>query len=129
MNVKEKIQEVSLLLDELDDFKENISSSLQSYDYKLSDLYHYLEKDMKLNSKTCYRFCKEMKKILSERREYKYNLQIFQKFESNKGKIMNGKDNRSLLVSQLCKEDKIIRNSVYHNRLYKKEDFQEKIGG
>lgn len=71
----------------------------------------------------------EMKKILSERREYKYNLQIFQKFEANKGKIVNGKDNRSLLVSQLCKEDKIIRNSVYHNRLYKKEDFQEKIGG
>ena len=127
MNVKDKLLEISSLLDELDDFEDEIPVIQQQYDYKLSDLYHNLE-NMTLDSKKCYRFCKELKSILLERREWKNNLAVFRKYNSQKLKLCNGKDNRKILISSICKEDNEIRNSKYKNRFYSDEDLKEKIG-
>ena len=127
INVKDKIIEVSKMLDELDDFKDNISSNLQSYDYKLSDLYHKLE-GMMLNSKNCYRFCKELKKVLNERREYKNNLAVFNEYEKSINKMLNGINNRKIFLASICKEDKKVRNSEYHNRIYTEEELKELLG-
>lgn len=127
MNVLEKIIKVSDLLNELDDFEETICEKVSYYDCKVSDLYHLLE-DMKLNSKNCYRFCKELKQVLNERRECKQNMSVYQKYKANSQKLINGKENRKILLSSLGKEEKNTR-LPYKNRVYTKEELEEKIGG
>ena len=128
MNVKEKIIEISKLLDELDAFGENIPETCQKFDYKLSDLYHLLE-NSKLDSKFCYRFCKELKSVLQERRDFKTNMKVYQNYKSQKDRMNNGIENRKIMLSQICHEDKILRNSKYKNRVYSNEELLEKIGG
>jgi len=127
LNVKEKIIEVSKLLDELDKFEEEIPLTEQSFDFKLSDLYHKLE-NMSLDSKRCYRFCKELKSVLKDRREWKTNRSVYAKYQMQKSKMINGKENRNLLLNQICREDRIIRNSIYKNRVYTEEELLERIG-
>ena len=127
MNILEKVITVSNLLNELDDFESTICDKVSYYDCKVSDLYHLLE-NMKLNSKNCYRYCKELKQVLIERREYKQNMSVYQKYKANIQKLINGKENRSILLSSLGKEEKDTR-SPYKNRIYKEEELQEKIGG
>lgn len=127
MNIKDKIIEVSSLLDELDTFEEDIPSMTQYFDYRLSDLYHLLE-NSKLNSKFCYRFCKELQLILKERREYKTNMEVFYTFKRNIQKVNNGKDNRKIMITQVCNEDRKIRSSKYNNRIYTEEELKELIG-
>ena len=128
INVKAKIIEVSKLLDELDEFKEAIPNNIQNYDLKISDLYHKLE-IMSLNSKSCYRFCKELKTVLNERREYKNNLAVFNEYQQEINKLINGIDNRKILLSKVCSEDSKVRKSKYHNRIYVEEELNELIGG
>ena len=127
MNIKDTIINVSQLLDELDTFEEDIPNMAQYYDYRLSDLYHLLE-NSKLNSKFCYRFCKELQFILKERREYKTNMEVYYAFKRNVQKLNNGKDNRKIMLSQVCHEDKRIRTSRYKNRIYTEDELIEKIG-
>ena len=127
MNVKDKILEVSKLLDELDTFEEQIPSTEQSFDYRLSDLYHKLE-TMTLDSKKCYRFCKELKDVLKKRREWKTNRSVFSKYQSQRDRLNSGKNNRQFLLANICKDETNIRNSVYKNRIYTEEELLEKIG-
>ena len=127
MNVKEKIIEVSKILDELDSFDDSIPEMTQNFDYKLSDLYHLLE-NSSLNSKFCYRFCKEMKSVLKERREFKTNMRVYHNYKAQKDRLNNGKENRKIMLSQICNEDKKLRASKYKNRIYTSEELLEKIG-
>lgn len=127
MNVKEKIIELSKLLDELDDFEEEIPKKAQYYDYRISDLYHLLE-NSKLNSKFCYRFCKEFQRILKERREYKNSTDVYYEFRRNKDKFYSEQDNRKIALSKVCNESKKLEQSKYKNRIYTEEELLEKIG-
>lgn len=127
VNIKDKILEVSQLLDELDTFEEEISNKDQYYALKLSDLYHYVE-NTKMDSKKCYRFCKELKEVLCERRIFKNNSQVYYEFRRNKDKFYNGKTNRKIALSKICNEDNKIKKSKYHNRIYKDNELLEKIG-
>lgn len=123
MSIKEKIIEVSKILDELDDFENSISETDKYYDLKLSDLYHKLE-EMKLNSKFCYRFCKELKSVLKERREHKNEVMIFSKYRSNDKKLNAGKNNRQLMLSEINKREKNI-NLPYNYRIYTEEELEK----
>lgn len=102
MNVKEKIIEVSKLLDELEQFETEIPTREQYYDYRLSDLYHLLE-NSKLNSKFCYRFCKELQLILKERRKFKNNAQVYYELRRNKDKFFIEQENRKIALSKSTK--------------------------
>ena len=123
MNILEKVITVSNLLNELDDFEATICEKVSYYDCKVSDLYHLLE-DMKLNSKNC----KELKQVLNERRECKQNMSVYQKYKANSQKLVNGKENRKILLSTLGKENKNV-STPYKNRIYTEEELKEKIGG
>ncbi len=125
-NIYNTIKNVSALLDELDDFEKNISTKEQEFDYKLSDLYHKLE-DMTLDSKKCYRFCKEMKEVLLERRKYKNEVLIYQEYQKYRQKLNSGIDNRKILLSSLGLREKRL-NQPYNNRIYTEEELVEKIG-
>ena len=127
MNVLEKVIEVSKILDDLNIFNEEISNTAQKYDYMLSDLYHYLE-DAKLNPKMCYRFCKELKRVLKERRQFKNNASLSQVLESQKSKLINGKDNRQMLLSNIGKKEKQL-NFPYKNRIYTDKELKKIMEG
>ena len=127
MNVQEKVIEVSKILDELSEFNEKISDTTQKYDYMLSDLYHYLE-NTPLNSKMCYRFCKELKKVLKARRIFKNNASLSQLLESQKEKLVNGKDNRQMLLSNIGKKEKQL-HFPYKNRVYDEEELKKIMEG
>lgn len=126
MNVKEKIQEVSLILDELDDYKESLGSKLSEMDLRKSDLYHYLEL-MSLDSKKCYRFCKELKKVLLQRRKIKEDFAVMKHFEEQKTKLINGHENRQLLVGSVFKHYKNIVK-IGESKIYTEEELKELIG-
>lgn len=115
------------ILDEIDCFSSNIPSKDQEFDLKLSDLYHKLE-NMNLDSKKCYRFCKELKTVLLERREYKNNKDIYMLYNKNIQKLFSGVDNRKIVLSQLSTEEKKLRSSKYKNRIYTEEELNERIG-
>ncbi len=126
LNVKEKIIEISKLLDELDEYNADLTESLSKADLQISDLYHFLE-TMALDSKKCYRFCKELKSILNNRRVIKKNISLMAKYKSQNNKLINGKENRQLLLSEIGKCDKQWE-SKYHNSAYTEEELIEKIG-
>ena len=126
MDAFEKIKEVSNLLDEIDDYTEKIPEIMSNYDNKVADLYHKLE-DMNLTVPKCYRFCKELKQVLAERREYKINMAVLQSFKNGKQKLIAKNTNRQFLLSDL---GKVKKNSTIERKLkaYTEEELNEKIG-
>lgn len=125
INVKDKIVEVSKLLDELDEQKPNLVNALSECDLKLSDLYHYVEHN-KMDAKACCRMIKELKKVLIERREVKINLAVISSFEMQKQKIVSH-DNRKIMLSQVCKCYKD-EGQDYVYRIYTEEELKELLG-
>ncbi len=127
MNILEKIVEVSKILDEVDKFDNNISDKMLEYNYKLSDLYHYIENN-NMDNKKCYRICREFKKVLKERREFKNNVEIMNEYKQLKLKLTSGIENRQLLLSSLGKRVKSL-NMPYKNRIYTEEELKEIMEG
>ncbi len=127
MNILEKIIEVSKILDEIDKFDNNISDKMLEYNYKLSDLYHYIENN-NMDNKKCYRICREFKKVLKERREFKNNVEIMNEYKQLKLKLTSGIENRQLLLSSLGKRVKSL-NMPYKNRIYTEEELKEIMEG
>ena len=127
MDVLKKVIESSKILDELDKFEESIPNLQQEIDYKVSDLYHYLE-NTPMDSKKSYRFCKELKKILIERREIKNNIAISNCFNTQKQKFMNGIDNRKMALSSIGKISKQL-DSEYKYRIYTEEEIKKIMEG
>lgn len=62
MNVLEKITQAINLLQEVDEYKNQLSSLQQEVDYKLSDLYHVIENDP-LNAPQSCRIVKQIKEL------------------------------------------------------------------
>ena len=125
--ILEKIIEVSNILDEIDDFESSISSEMSNYNYKLSDLYHYVENNT-MDTKKCYRLCKELKKVLKERRQFKNNVELFHEYKNNVQKLNNGKENRQLMLAAIGKRSKQL-NQPYKNRVYSEEELKEIMEG
>ena len=127
MEILEKIIEISKILDEVDKFDNNISDKMLEYNYKLSDLYHYIENN-NMDNKKCYRICREFKKVLKERREFKNNVEIMNEYKQIKLKLTSGIENRQLLLSSLGKRAKCL-NMPYKNRVYTDEELKEIMEG
>ena len=69
-----------------------------------------------------------MKSVLKERREFKTNMRVYHNYKAQKDRLNNGKENRKIMLSQICNEDKKLRASKYKNRIYTSEELLEKIG-
>ena len=120
MNILDKVIEVSKILDEVDEFDNNISRKMSEYDYRLSDLYHYIENN-NMNSKKSYRICKELKRVLKDRREFKNNVELINEYKQSKLKLTSGIENRKMLLSAIGKRSKQL-NQPYKNRIYEDEE-------
>ena len=125
MNVTEKIKESILILDEVENYSNKISELQQETDYKLSDLYHYVEHN-KLSTNECYRIIKEIQKQRNRRRELANDSSLLNTFENNKGKL-NNINTRTMLITEMNKTNNRL-NQPYKNRIYTDEEFSIILG-
>lgn len=126
MQLMEIILKICNLLNQVDNFDNDISVKSQEYDNKLLDLYHFVETN-KMDAKKAYRFCKELKKVLQERREFKNNVEILREYKNQKQKLNSGIDNRKLFISEMKKRVNRL-NQPYKNRIYTEDELKDKIG-
>ncbi len=75
MNIKDKVIEISKLLDELDEYDETLYSSLTHEENKILDLLHIIEFN-KLSTKQCYRVIKELHTTRNTRRKIKNDIEL-----------------------------------------------------
>lgn len=121
-NIKNKVQEVIKILDELEEFENNIPTNQANVDLTISDLYHLLE-NQKLKTSQCYRFVKKLKEVLDERRKLKERTELIRTFNMHQNKLNNSK-NRQMLLSELGKREKQLK-SEYKYRILSEEDINE----
>ena len=115
MEIINKLEEITGELDLLQDYTDNLVNELSSADSKICDLQHFIEHN-KINSKNAYRICKEMQKILLERRKIKNDMELARVMDINFNKIIS-KDHRRFLLTEIKKANGKL-NKPYNNRVY-----------
>jgi len=125
VNVKEKIFQLTILLDEIDDYSNTLSDALSNVDLKICDLMHLIESET-LKTNQSYRVMRELKKLRIERRKIKNDMELLKVYRDNNRKLLN-KDSRQFLCSDIGKRDKSL-NGKYNNRVYTEEEIKELIG-
>ena len=118
----EKFQTIVELLDEIENYSDELPLFLSNIDSGLSDLYHYIENN-KLNTNQCYRIVKEIKKQRENRRTIKNNMELIKTYKIHQNKLLN-KDNRKMLLAEINKANKKL-NYKYQNRVYTEETLNE----
>lgn len=124
MDCVEKIKEIVILLDEVDEEYEMFPAKQSELDSKISDIYHYIE-DNTMKSKNSYRIIKELKEILLKRKELKKEQSVLTVFQNNKNKL-NISNNRKILLTEVCKENKNW-DKPYKYRTYDEDEFKHKM--
>ena len=126
INVKDKILEVSKLLDEIDEYGDSLPNALSIVDSKICDLMHLIEINT-LKTNQCYRIVRELHKLRLERRKIKNNMDLLQVFKTEKNKLINI-EYRKFLLNAIYKEDRRQNNAKYNNRIYSEEELKELLG-
>lgn len=125
MNVLDKITQAIKLLQEVDEYKNQLSSLQQEVDYKLSDLYHVIENDP-LNAPQSCRIVKKIKELRQQRRKYLNDYELIKCYQNNIQKLTYY-DNRKMLLAELNKTNNRLKQP-YKNRVYTDEDMKELLG-
>ena len=125
MEIISKLEEICEELDLLQDYTDNLANDLSLADSKRCDLEHFIEHN-KINSKNSYRICKEMQKVLLERRKIKNDMELNRVMTTNFNKLIS-KDHRKFLLTELNKTNSKL-NKPYINRVYSK-DYEDYLLG
>ena len=125
MEIISKLEEICGELDLLQDYTDNLANELSLADSKRCDLEHFIEHN-KINSKNSYRICKEMQKVLLERRKIKNDMELNRVMTTNFNKLIS-KDHRKFLLTELNKTNSKL-NKPYINRVYSK-DYEDYLLG
>lgn len=126
INVKEKVQEVCKLLDEMDSYIETLQDSLNNVNYRICDLEHLIEYN-KLKTNQCYRVIQELHRLRLERRRIKNDIELTNAYKQFQNRLIET-NNRSILLNVLGKTEKSLLTSKYNNRVYTEEEIQKLIG-
>lgn len=118
----EKLVEATKILNELEDYIDDLPGLQSTCDSSLSDLYHFLENN-KLNASQSCAFVKEMRKVLKERRKIKSDYEIGKTYKTYCNRL-NNKDNRQLFINELKKRESKLKTE-YNNRIYTRENLIE----
>lgn len=121
----EEITSAIKLLNEVDEYKENLVNRLSDQDKKISDLYHLIE-NTKPTTGQCYRIVKELKKQLELRRKIKNDMNILSVYDKNLNKLLNT-NNRNMLLTEVHKAEKRL-STTYQNRIYTDDEINEILG-
>ena len=125
MEIIEKLSEVCGELDLIQDYTENLANDLSYFDSMKCDLEHFIEHN-KINSKNAYRICKEMQKVLLQRRKIKNDMELSRVMGINFNKIISN-DYRKFLIAELNKTNGRL-NQPYKNRVYTQEQEDYLLG-
>lgn len=119
MDVINKINECTIILDELDEYFSNIPNKQSENDLAISDIYHYIENNQ-ISTKGSYRIIKELKEHLLIRRQLKEEQELLRTFTNNKNKL-NLPENRQMLLGEVNKTKNRL-SAPYNYRIYDSEE-------
>lgn len=125
IDVIQKVSTVIKLLDDVDNYEQEIPKLQSEVDSRLSDLYHYIENN-KLKTNQCYRIVQEIHKLRRERRNINNDHELLRTLKANEQKIINI-NNRKMLMTELRKTEKRLNNQ-YINRVYTEEEIKKILG-
>lgn len=124
-DILSETKEIVQKLNELDEYFDSLAEKQRETDYKLSDLYHYIENNQ-LKTNECYRIIKEIKKQREIRRRLKNDYELLKTFNNNYGRL-NNSNNRKMLLAEVNKMNKQL-NQKYKNRVYTEEEMRQILG-
>ena len=94
-----KIKQVIIILDEIDEMINSQSEELQKVDYVLSDWLHYIENN-EINEKNSIKIIKEMQKLRKQRRCLHNEYEIEKTYKNN-SLILKNKPSFSLDINHI----------------------------
>lgn len=115
IDVINEVKMITQSLNKLDEYFDSLSDLQREIDYKLSDLYHYIENNQ-LRTNECYRIIKEIKKQREIRRRLKNDYELLKIYKNNYSRF-NNENNRKMLLADINKTNKEL-NKSYKNRIY-----------
>lgn len=122
MDVMSKIKEVTETLDSIDNYFSGLDQELSDCDSRIQDLLHYAENN-KISILWAYKYANEIRKVMTERRRVKNDMELLCKFNEQKNKLISS-ENRKFMVAEVCKREKQL-NMPYKNKRYTDEDFEK----
>lgn len=125
MDIIGKLTEAITILNEIDEYREQLPEIQSTIDSSLSDLYHYIENNS-LNTSQRYKIVGEIQRLRRERRIIKNNNWLSKTYEDNINKL-NNKANRSMMIAELNKTTKKV-DTQYKNRVLTDELIKELVG-
>lgn len=126
MTVLDKIKEAIELLEQNDEYYNELFELQSKTDKKIDYWLHYIE----LNNvpvTQSYKIIKEIKRLRQERRNYKNDFELIKVFKDNEQKMCND-SNRKILFNQVCKTDNKQQNAKYSYDAYTEEERDEILG-
>lgn len=114
-----KIKQVVIMLDEIDEMINSQSEELQKVDYVLSDWLHYIENN-EISEKSSIKIIKEMQKLRKQRRCLHNEYEIEKVYKNNSSKMM-GNNTRQFILAEINKTIKQLDNE-YKNRILTNEE-------
>ena len=120
--IYEKIKQLVILLDEIDNMICTQGEELQKIDFELSDWYHYIENN-EVNETDSIKIINEIQKLRKLRRCLNNEHEIENTYKNNASKVM-GNNTRPLLLAEINKTVKRLDND-YKNRILTEEKINE----
>lgn len=126
MEIIDRLKDAITVLDEIDTYSDNLTNQQSEIDSKLSDLYHYIEKN-NLNAPQACKMIKEIQKQRKIRRKIKEDIELSKVYKNNINRL-NTVDNRKFVLAEIHKANNKL-NTTYRNRVYTEEELKELLGG
>ena len=121
-DITKKFQEVTDILNDIDDYSTGLANKLSEVDQKIQDLLHYIEYN-KINILWSYKYIVELKKLRLERRKIKNDMLIIDVYNKHKSKLPSY-ENRKFFMTEIYKMEKQLE-APYKNRQYKEGEIEK----
>lgn len=127
MSVIENIKKAISLLEENENFYQELFELQSQTDKKIDYWLHYIELE-KVPVTQSYKIIKEIKRLRNLRRQYKNEMALMRVFKDNEQKLCNI-SNRKILLNQICRTDNKQQNAKYSYDAYTSEEIEKILGG
>ena len=127
MSVIENIKKAISLLEENENYYQELFELQSQTDKKIDYWLHYIELE-KVPVTQSYKIIKELKRLRNLRRQYKNEMALMRVFKDNEQKLCNI-SNRKILLNQICRTDNKQQNAKYSYDAYTSEVIEKILGG
>ena len=123
MDIFKQFEKALAMLNTIETNEKILQEKQSEYDSKIQFWLHFVENN-KMSTKQSYRIMRELKKLRTERREIKNNLDMLRSFHEAEDKL-KGVDNRCMLLGQLRKLRNRQENWIYINEIYSDKEIEK----